>query len=231
MRMPRALVFVGGVKNTGKSKMIEVACSELAFGEPSLYHLRISEFYRDQMRHAGTDDFEAEEWKPFEPEAVRAAGMELAKLRLQEYDAVLVNTHFASPSRRGYVSGTDPRWIAHLCKSYGITPQDEDTRAGVILIDSSLDILRQPDEELQWDNAQLKQVVGRVDQRMQDLYQNREKSMDYYHTLTRYLDFDRVEYRTLVPSETAPLGPPSLRRYGLEIHQIVGEICQGEPPA
>lgn len=228
--MARALVFVGGVQGTGKTEMIRFACPVQPHEWPVLYHLRISEFYRAEMRQAGIDDFEAEEWKPFEPDAIRAAGITLEELRHGPYDAVLVNTHFASPSKRGYIPGTDPKWILHLCRSFGVTRGDPDTRAGVLLIDSSLDILREPNEELQWDQTQLREVVGRVDQVMEELYQNREKSMDYYHTLTRFLDFDRVEYMTLVPNEKAPLSIREKRKYGDDIRRLVGELC-GPGPA
>src|SRR5690349_7469161 len=125
--MARALVFVGGVKGTGKTEIIRFACPDNDPEKPLLYRLQISEFYRAEMKKYGIKDFDTQEWKPFERAAIQAAGVKLAELRNESLDAVLVNTHFASPSKRGYVPGTDPQWIAHLCRSFGVTPDDKES--------------------------------------------------------------------------------------------------------
>ncbi len=182
------LAFVGGVSGTRKTAIIDRACDGYPYTA-----IRISEHYLRAIGQPNADanDLRALEWKKFEPDAIDFLCRFIAPLLETETEAIIINVHFASRSLRGFMSGTDPEGLRTVCETMRMFVEGSETRAGVILLDSS------PHVVLAESGRQLPTLNAQRDLE-DDLNNNRLLSKDYYHSLVGFLGEERARYASVL---------------------------------
>jgi hypothetical protein len=213
-----ALIFVGGVSRTEKSRLIRMVCTP-----PTYHHVQISGHYENAIwpDDVGRPDrLRSVEWKLFEPKAIESLCNEVRPLVEgpgQAPGAVVINTHFASRSGRGFMAGTDPGGIEQICSAMQLLEEGSAARAGVILIDGSPTAIA---DRIRGDG-----MLGTLNEQRDvedDLTQNRSISRDYYHTLVGLIGYQRTRYESLLIDFSQ--NPKSIESEMLK-HRQQFEIC------
>ena len=209
--MSLSLVFVGGIADSGKSKLIELVTNQLT----DITALRVSDSLRvalDAAKKNPKPELGPEvtfiDWKHYEDAALRDL---VSRLKIiingnTKTKTVIVNTHFATYSPGGFMVGLDPASIAVICKTCQLTDgADSPGKAAVVLVDLGIaDVLHRREER--W--TEKADGFPRGSALVQDLEFNRMYALQYHGVLTSLIQA-RALYKRIHVDYTSKhdLGP------------------------